>query len=88
MLLLGYNEKTPVPNPLQENRHRPRFTLSFPCAAIGAQQAWWLSWARCFSSMSPCPGLVPAGVKCAHFASGCMLQLQGQSVWQMDAGRA
>lgn len=90
MLFLDYNEKMPVPSPLQENRYRLRFTLSFPCAAVGAQQAvtWWPCWARCCCPMSPCPGLVGVGVKCAHFASRHTLQLQGQSAWQMDAGRA
>lgn len=74
----------------QKNRHRPRFILSFPCAAAGAQQApaWWHCWARCGCPMFPCPGLLGVGVKCTHCASRCALQLWGQSAWQMDAGRA
>lgn len=75
---------------LQENRHRPMFTLSFPCAAVGAQQpvTWWLCWDRCCCPMSFRPGLVGVGLKCAHLASRHTRQLQGQSAWQMDARRA
>lgn len=78
---------SPIP---QENRHSPRFTLSFPHAAVGAQQAvtWWLCWARSCCLVFPCPGFAGVGVRHAHSASRHALELQGQSAWQMDAGRS